>query len=102
MVTTVGGKRAGRRFLRALLVSPLLVTPLLVTPLLVTPCCSPGDGVADPGGEVRGHVLLSDADVHASVQLGQPDHPVRPLHVHVGHQEHRLHGQVLCPVARYV
>lgn len=58
--------------------------------------------MAVKGREVRGDVLLSHPDVHAAVQFSQPHHPLRPLPLHLGHQEHHFYGQVFCPVARYV
>ena len=61
-----------------------------------------GGRMANEGNEVRGDVLLGHPDVHTAVQLSQPHHPVRPLPVPLGHQEHHFYGQVFCPVARYV
>lgn len=58
--------------------------------------------MAVKGREVRGDVLLSHPDVHTAVQFSQPHHPLRPLSLHLGHQEHHFYGQVFCPVARYV
>lgn len=61
-----------------------------------------GGRMAAKSGEVRGDVLLGHPDVHAAVKYSQPHHPVRPLPLHLGHQEHPFYGQVFCPVARYV
>lgn len=61
-----------------------------------------GSRMETEGGQVWRNVLLSHPDVHTSVKYSQPHHPIRPLPLHLGHQEHHCYGQVFCSVARYV
>lgn len=70
--------------------------------VLMTPLFSSGFRMAITCSEVWGHVLLRHRDVHPTIKHRQPHHPVRPLPLHLGHQEHPFYGQVFCPVARYV